>query len=373
MTSKEQLLSVGKNCLGGRYYLVQMKSVQDHKILREYVKQILREDDYGGMMMAAGDMNPYGVHIASNNDLYKTFIKPFVDVVDVAAGKTKELSQKTQTLGKIAFETIGSTIFPWLSSDYAEIFQEEKAQIDKIKSQYSEVYQATWDAFQTNDVAWTAFFCYPGAVFASSLARKTPLVTLKMLSVFSGGTMDNFLSRAQQKFSTNGKKSNNNNDYGGDKLPSPTWESVLHEDDATKRKTKKKTTLADVLTNEKVIKKALSSPTAQRIQKETREVVRGTLKSVFEHAQAVMSSKSFEELQKKIGKPLKGLEKLKGMQPEARQAAEAQVLSTLKKSMTSFYVKNLEAQVKQALDAGIPQNSGFVKDYVNVIQKIKSL
>lgn len=352
-----------------------MKSVQDHKVLREYVRQILREDDYGGMMMAAGDMNPYGVHIASNDALYKTFIKPFVDVVDVAAGKTKELSQKAQTLGKIAFETIGSTIFPWLSSDYAEIFQEEKSQIDKIKSQYAEVYQATWDAFQTNDVAWTAFFCYPGAVFASSLARKTPLVTLKMLSVFSGGTMDNFLSRAQQKFSTNNKKSNNNNDSidSIDKLPSPTWESVLREDDEKKRQPKKKTTLADVLTNEKVIKKALSSPTAQRIQKETREVVHGTLQSVFEHAQAVMSSKSFEELQKKIGKPLKGLEKLKGMQPEARQAAEAQVLTTLKKSMTAFYVKNLEAQVKQALDAGIPQNSGYVKDYATVIQKIKSL
>lgn len=351
-----------------------MKSVQDHKILREYVSQLLREDDYGGMMMAAGDMNPYGVHIASNDALYKTFIKPFVDVVDVAAGKTKELSQKAQTLGKIAFETIGSTIFPWLSSDYAEIFQEEKSQIDKIKSQYSEVYQATWDAFQTNDVAWTAFFCYPGAVFASSLARKTPLVTLKMLSVFSGGTMDNFLSKAQRKFSTtsSGKGKNNNNDYGGDKLPSPTWESVLREDSEQPKK-KSKITLADVVTNEKVIKKALSSPVAQRLQKETRSVVQGTLRSVLEHAQAVMSSNSFEDLQKKIGKPLKGLEKLKGMQPEARQAAEAQMLSTLKKSMTSFYVKNLEAQVKQALDAGIPKNSGYVTDYATVIQKIKSL
>ena len=353
-----------------------MKSVQDHKVLREYVKQILREDDYGGMMDMGGAMGPYGVHIASNDALYKTFIKPFVDVVDVAAGKTKELSQKAQTLGKIAFETIGSTIFPWLSSDYAEIFQEEKSQIDKIKSQYREVYQATWDAFQTNDVAWTAFFCYPGAVFASALARKTPLVTLKMLSVFSGGTMDGFLSRVQQKFSTESKKSNNNDSSsGGDKLPSPTWESVLREDDEKKQKQKPKKgpTLADVLTNEKVIKKALSSPTAQRIQKETREVVRGTLQSVFEHAQAVMSSKSFEELQKKIGKPLKGLEKLKDMKPEVRQAAEAQVLDTLKKSMTLFYVKNLEAQVKQALDAGIPQDSGFVKEYAAVIQKIKSL
>ena len=109
------------------------------------------------------------------------------------------------------------------------------------------------------------------------------------------------------------------------------------------------------------------------MQQEARDIVKGTLQAVFEQAQAVITANSLEDLQKKLGKPLKGLDKLKGMQPQERAAAEKQLLTTLKKSMKEMYSKNLEMQVKQATDAGIPENSGYVKLYVSAIQKIKSL
>jgi len=368
-----------------------MKTLSEQTILREYVKQVLCEDEgYGGMVGASFDMSPYGAHFASGNAIYTTFIKPFVDVKDVAMGKTKELSQKAQTLGKVAFETVGSTLLPFLYSQHEEIFKKEKEEIDKIKAQYGEVYNATWDAFKDNDVALTAFFCFPGAVLTGLMAKKAPDVAINMLSTISGGTIDSFLDKVKKSYhlgSPSGGKSKSsagggggggsggmggNYDMGfggGSTGGGSVGEALVRELAGDKKKPK----LSDIVTNQKVVKKALSSPEAQRMQQEARDIVKGTLQAVFEQAQAVITANSLEDLQKKLGKPLKGLDKLKGMQPQERAAAEKQLLTTLKKSMKEMYSKNLEMQVKQATDAGIPENSGYVKLYVSAIQKIKSL
>jgi len=367
-----------------------MKTSQSQKILREYVKQILVEDDYGGMMDAAAGMSPYGVHYASSDALYKTFIKPFVDVVQVTAGKTKEISRSIQTVATVAFETIATTLLPFLTDDYKDIFEKEKADLDKIQSEYGEVYAATWDALKDNDAALTAFFCCPGAVLTSVVARTAPKATMKMLSVISGGSLDGFLAKVKNSFDssfgTNSKSSSKKSgfstnanhgssvDHGGYYNMGGTGgmgENRLYEDDDKKKKPKQK--LEDVLTNKKVIAKALASPEAQRMQKAAREMVQKTLQTVYARAEAVSSAKSIEDLQKKIGKPLKGMDKLKKVDQKERQAAEAQVLGNLKKSMKEFYAKSLESQVKDAIKAGIPKDSDYVKDYAKVIQKIREL
>jgi len=384
-----------------------MKTSQSQKILREYVKQILVEDDYGGMMDAAAGMSPYGVHYASSDALYKTFIKPFVDVVQVTAGKTKEISRSIQTVATVAFETIATTLLPFLTDDYKDIFEKEKADLDKIQSEYGEVYAATWDALKDNDAALTAFFCCPGAVLTSVVARTAPKATMKMLSVISGGSLDGFLAKVKNSFDssfgTNSKSSSKKSgfstnanhgssvDHGGYYNMGGTGgmgENRLYEDDARRRrrrdndiswhhhddkKKKPKQKLEDVLTNKKVIAKALASPEAQRMQKAAREMVQKTLQTVYARAEAVSSAKSIEDLQKKIGKPLKGMDKLKKVDQKERQAAEAQVLGNLKKSMKEFYAKSLESQVKDAIKAGIPKDSDYVKDYAKVIQKIREL
>ena len=41
--------------------------------------------------------------------------------------------------------------------------------------------------------------------------------------------------------------------------------------------------------------------------------------------------------------------------------------------MKEFYVKQLEGQVKAAVEAGVPQSHPYVTDYQKVIQRIKSL
>lgn len=344
--------------------------MKSNKLLREYVHALLTEDEGYGSMVDAGMMSPYGVHFASSDALYKTFIKPFVDVVDVTAGKTKEMSARTQNLARVAFEAIATSIMPFFSSDYDEIFQREKEKIDKIRSDYADVYGATWDAFKRNDVTMTAFLCYPAAVLTSVVARKSPKATMNVLSVLSGGTLDSFFSKVKASLGGFGKagKGERYSSSGGDSVP--TWESVIREDDDKK---KKKPSLADIVTNKKLVKKAISSPAAQRLQKEARDAVHDTLRTVYDRASTISTVKTLDELQKKIGKPIKGVDKLKNVPPGERAPLEQQLLTNLKTSLKEFYVKSLEAQVQQAISGGIPNDSGFVSDYETTIKKIKSL
>lgn len=372
-----------------------MMKLKEHKrtILREYVRSyLLKEDDGGFGFGMMGDMiGPYGVHYASGGQLYNTFIKPFVDVVAVTTGKAKEMGARTLTAAKVAFEAIATTVIPWLTSDYEEIFQKEKQAIDKIRDEYKEVYAATWDAFRNKDVALIAFFCYPGIVMTSTFARNSPLTALRVMNVMSGGTMDDTIMKVKTTFASpfyhghHGSHSKTTTNYmtfnspGGDKMG---WmgESIVKEDDGDEEKKKttkgeksKKERFADVVTDKRLVKKALSSPFAQRVQADARRIVENTLRDVTEKASNVMAATSLEDLQKRVGKPLKGMDKLHNVDKESRQEAEKRVLENVKKSMREFYVKNLEAQVKDAVSAGIPQDSGFVKTYAATINKIRSM
>jgi hypothetical protein len=317
------------------------------KILKEYIQEVISEDvgtDWGG---------PYGPMLANNDQMYKTFIKPFADVFGVASGKTKQLSQKAQTVGKVAFETIATTLFPFLSSDYKQIFDKEKQAIDKIKSDYNEVYAATWDAFRNKDIAFLAMMYSPATVLGYKLFSKSTETSCNFLSAISGGELDGFLEKAKSKYLAKSRKS----------------EGALLEDDENQSQNK----FAKVLSDKRVISKAIDSPTAQRMSADAQKIVRETLSNAYNHAQKVLNAKSVQDIQSVTGKNIPGLDKLKQIPEQERQAFETQLLTTLKKSMKEFYIKALENNVKDAMNSGIPQDSAFVKDYANVISKIKSL
>lgn len=339
----------------------------EHK-LRSLIKQIIKEDydgfDSGGMI------GPYGVHFANSDQLYNAFVKPFVDVVDVAGGKTKELSQKTNSLLKIAFESIATTLLPFLQDSYKEIFANEKEALDSIKSEYNDVYNATWDAFKDNDIVTMAFMYNPGSVLTSTIAKKLPGVTGKLLSVLSGGSLDGFLDKVKEKFGRTGKQQQSRSAGGN----SDSWYDenkrssgpMLTED-------QEKHSVQDVITNKKVVEKALSSTIAQRMQKDAQTAVRKTLTTVYKQAQAIASANNLQDLQNKLGKKVPGGEKLNQIPEQEKQSAETELLATVKKSMKQFYVQSLEAQLKQATDNGITNDNKFVKDYNNIISKIKAL
>lgn len=342
----------------------------ESKLLREYVKTLLNEDDgYGGLYGVAAEMSPFGMHYASQDQMYNTFIKPFVDVVEVTAGKTKEMSERTLTAIRVAFEAAASSLIPALSSDYSEIFEAERQQLEKIKSEYSEVYNASWDALKQHDIVWSAFLGWPAMFLTAKAAEKAPAAVAHVLSVLSGGSLDGFLSKVKGKYHLGSAKSSSGSSHGGGDKIGSYFESVIKEENEDK----KSTTVGDVLSNKKVVSRALGSPYAQRMQSDGQKIVKGTLNKIAEKASAVARATSLQDMQKITGKPIKGMDAIAKADPQQRKAAEANLLTLVKKSAKEMYVKELEAQIKEAVSAGVPRESEFVKMYLTTISKIKSL
>lgn len=372
-----------------------MKDALVERALRECIKEILKEDDYGGLGLGdAVGINAGGAHFASGDAMYNTFIKPFVDVVGVAAGKTKEVSQKAQTLLKVSFETIATSLIPVLRDSYEKIFAHEEDEIEKIRSQYASVYQDTWDAFNEMDILIPAFMYRPDLFITAKFIKKAPKAAAKLLSTLSGGALDKTLGKLLKPdapgkkgdYSTAGGGTGGAGGMGGDSIGWSGMESkflstelIIEDKPSNGKQTNKDVDNGPVaklikLINDDRVKKILAqSEKVQSSSKVGQDLVRGTLKNVFEQAQSVLSAKSIDDVQKAIGKRVKGTEELAKLPQNERAAAEAVLLKGLKKSMKTFYVKQLEAHVKSAVEAGVPQDHPFVADYAGVIQKLKGL
>lgn len=347
---------------------------QTQVLIREYVRQVLREDDYSSILAGDHFGGHYGAHYGSSSDLYNVFIKPFVDVVQTAAGKTKEISQRAQTTAKVAFEALATSLIPALSDSYAEIFAEEERQIQQIRSEYAEVYNSTWDAFRENDVLIAAFLYRPDLFLTATFAKHAPQATAKLLSVLSGGTLDSVLDRfnvASRPLVKPNIQGGGGEMFGGGGGFGYS-ESVIREE-STENQKDKPSTLEKLVVNPKIKSVLQKSPIVRQMTKQGQELVRDTLKNVFEEASAVLSAKTLSDLQKASNAKLKGLDELQSVPEQERQKVEQLLLATTKKSMKTFYIKQLEAQVKSAIEAGTPDNHPYVQDYQRLIAKIKAL
>lgn len=337
------------------------------RLLREYVRMLCEDEGYGDLASFDVGSNPYGVHFGSGDELYNVFVKPFADVVGVAAGKTKEASQKALTLGKVAFEAVATTLVPVLRDSYSEIFAKEKEEVEKIKGEYSDVYQRTWDAFKTNDAVCVAFMYSPTAFLTEKFAEKSPKVAARLLSVLTGGELDGWLKKVAHRFGWDSKGGGGSSTpHHHENVPGTPMEGVLREDEG------QQPSVGAVLSNKKVRAKLEGSDVVRRLEQDGKQVVRATLKKVYEQAAAVAHAKDLNDLQRKTGAKLK-LDKLQQVPQGERQKAEQALLAGVKKAMSAFYVQNLQGQVDAAKKAGVPDAHPYVKDYESVINHIKQL
>ena len=322
-----------------------------------------------------GGLSPYGMHFGSDKDLYNVFVKPFADVVTTAAGKTKEISKSAQNLLRTSFEAIGTTVLPMFKDDYERIFADEKNAIDKIRREYADVYKSNWDAFQKDDALCVAFAYRPDLFLDVAAVKKAPKVAVKMLSVLSGGSLDPIITKLFKKAAQ--KKGKNEEDivkqlaklYADKGEKGKKHESIIREEDGNESSNP----LVTLVTNKDVMNVIANNPRVVAMEKEGKNIVRTTLANAYKQVRSVAQAKNIDDLQKILGKPIEGADQLKQLQPQERQAAEANLVKTLKQSIKEFYAKNLEAQVKSAIDHGVPQNHPYVNDYKSVIQKIKAL
>ena len=361
----------------------------NEKLLREYVRVVLTEDEYGGgygdLMYAGAGMSPFGVSFGSGDDLSKIFIKPFTDVIDTALGKSKEITTKVLNLAHVALVGAITSIIPTLKSDYAAIFEKQHKEIDKIRKEFAPVYQLNWNALRDNDVLGVAFCYDPVALITAKFVSRSPRAACSLVSSLSGGRLDHWRDRVREKYQVTEPKTG----LGADFKSPHTFDSenmgggvgmevrqrsgrMVLEDDKGKGKPKK--TLTDVLTNEKVKRELESSSIVKEMEQRARALVRGTLKEVFAQAQGVLSSHSLEEIQRKTGVKFADAQAALAKVPQAERAkTEQAILSATRQSIKEFYEKNIEGLIKQAQAAGVPDDSDYVADHRRVLAKIKAL
>lgn len=327
------------------------------RLLREYVRHILNEDDGGAiagdLMSGAVDAMPYGMSYGSGSDLYKVFVEPFVDVFRVAKGKTKELSVKAQTLGKTALKYAATSIMPSIADDYERIFADEKKKLEKIKREYKPVYDRVWEAFAHEDLKVLAFFYDPfaaGALLSYFGGKEATRAALDVVNALSGGMLDHLLVRGEKR------RSPVQSGVGGD-----VDEGVIRESDDKKN-------LGSA------VKKALKSDSARKLADMTQGIVQTSLNTVVNRAKMVSNAKTLGDLTKAgFDVPREAMAQVEKVPQEERGGLEAALLQGVKKSAIEFYAKNLEGQLRRALDSGVPRSSQYVKDYEKAVATVKSL
>lgn len=346
----------------------------EEKLLREYVKRVLTEDD--GFVAATDGGSPYGVSWGSGEDLFNTFVGPFVDVFKTAAGKSKEIAQRVKTLVLVSFKVVLSALIPVLAQTYADVFDEEKKKIDKIRGEYKEVYDRTESALKSGDAGMLAFMASPAVVVGALAAKKGPGVAKEVLSGLTGGLSDDLAEKIKEKaiqagrWSLGEKKNGNREKTEESFTLSSTRKIRLTEEDETKSKV----TPEKIFKSKKFINKALENPKVLELQRVATETYRASLKEIYTQAENLLrNAKTVDDLEKFAKKKIPEAEKVRSLQGEERVKAEKMLIDGVRKAMKEFYVKSLTDQVNTVMRDGIPEESQFVQDYRSMIQKIEAL
>lgn len=358
-----------------------MTDLRVERLIREHVRKIIAEDggDFGGFGgyggwgdLSGGMRGGWGYGYGIGKDLGK-FLDPFIDVFKTAVGSTKELSLKAQQLVSTAFVAATTIVVPALSDNYGEIFKQYKSELNKVKQEYKEVYQRTWDAFKNDDFLVSAFFYSPSSLLTSYAATQAPETTIKILSILSGGKLDSLLGKIKDKLSSGvsmPKAPTRKSSVRGRDLFSYAWmEHVIREE------AKEDKRLEKVLANPKLVNAAVSGQYAQRMMQDTRKIVDATLSAAYEHVKNVASAKSIADIEKLLGQrlPAKVTKPINKMKQNERARAEATFIKGLKEPTKAGVVKDLEAKAKATMNAGVPGDSPYIQAIRSTISKIKQL
>lgn len=360
------------------------------RILKEYVKSVLLEDEgYGGSDYAAMGDSPYGISWGGPS-LFKIFVQPFSDVLQTGQAAVEDLSARARTAAKVAFEAVATSILPFYSSDYKEIFEKEAEQIGKIKEKYRDVFERTDAAFAySGDAMLLAFLLDPTALISATVLKKAPAAALevfetlagenehlralfKKLKIVSRGSSGKSKESEAGVWTTKGGGKGGGwggGDYMGGGGAGIGLEGKLHE----KKKANPNEILVTQLSNPKVQAELQKSPVVMSMKKDARALVNSTVNQLMDRYKQVSSAKSVEDLIRIFPQVNRSkLQALQGLPPDQKAPVEAAIMTQLKASAKEFYAKSLQAQIEQSMKQGIPESHPLLQGYKKVISMIKS-
>lgn len=377
------------------------KNSSTNNLLRQYMRLVLAENEGSADMSAAG-LSTGDISAASGGrggggkgspgELWSTFITPFTDVAKTVKGKGEEVIRKAWTPVNVAIHTILTSIIPGLGHSYKGLFEKEDADIQKIRSKYKDVYARTDKALSSNDAAFFAFLSSPVKSMAGFALTKSPDAVLGTLSYLTGGksteiikgelskklpnmsaSIDNFLRKMNQGVSENLSFNGEFlmeyiNEEDEDKKESPGDDKEIEE------------ALKDLLSDESFMKKILISggvkSKLEAMNSDAKKIYISTLEEILEQAKkSLSSSASLEDIKELIGDEnfKKAEDSLKEVPEEEREEALKATLANSRKAIKNLYMSSLKERIESLKEEGIPEDSQYVIDYKDYIEKIEAL
>lgn len=345
---------------------MKLKNKQSETLIKSYIAEVLKASGRQRIIeYIVDDSSGYAGAVGTSSELFNTFIKPFTDVIGTAVGKTKEAMRSGVTLLQVSFETLMTTLVPFLTDSYDEIFAKEKADLQKIRSEYQQYYDSTAKALGSPDASLLAFMAFPGATLTGKFVKDSPKVAKGILSVATGGMSDKILGNEGGGFKSSRKGP-------GDIFDSyiRAYNQLLSEDD----KTKDKDTLSSRIGSKKLIDAIIDrSPTMKSAEKEALQLYRTNLAKRIEPILSILDADSIEELSKVLKKPLTEPD-LSELDPDKKISA----MEMQKKSFESIKNTAVQAAMQQIESHIMPVRQKFgddhpyVQGYTQVLQAIKS-
>lgn len=316
----------------------------DTSLIREYVDALLAEE---------------------GNDLYNTFIQPFVDVGITAGYGLEKLSAQVQTVVKGFLLGLPTLIVPFLEYDYEAFREEEKEKVDSIKKKYEKTLQANLDAITSNDAFGLAFLLAPASVLGAQLAVKAPEAALKVLDVLTGGS--GVFKNIQQALS--GPSGIGFHDPGGH--ASGAWASGggggygdygdgINED--------KEPSIKNAFKDKKVLDAIQKSPVAQQMKRDAVGIIVG-------HIQRFLGLQDYDQMRKmaqgdvgfnQIGQKLAQMNQSGQVPVQNNQIITQAMVPQLKQAYKDFWIKQMQQLAKK-----YPEASTEIVNGIKQVENIK--
>jgi len=312
--------------------------------------------------------------VAAPDALYNTFVKPFTDVIGTAVGRTKELARRGMTLLNVAFEALMTTLIPFLTDSYDEIFAKEKADLSKIRSEYQSYYDETSRVLGSGDAKMLAFLAFPGPALTSKFVTTAPKAAAGILSVATGGLSDEYLGSSAEL-----GRSSSSSEKSSKKSPSYMFNSYARAYGKLLSEAENKTSdssLETKIKSKKFIDTIIDrSPAIKSVEKAALDLHRRTMAERLKPVIDIFAAKNLQDLGKAINSPIKtddlDLEKIDPKSKMTAREAERKFIEASQETSKQAALEALEKYIAPARKA-FGDDHPFVKDYDDAITAIKS-
>lgn len=322
-------------------------------ILKEFIDSVILKELEGG-----------------ENQLYKAFIQPFVDVGKTAAYGLETLSAQVQTVVKGFFLGLFPLFVPFIEYDFKTFQQQEKEKLGAVRKKYEKVLESNLEAIQSNDAFGLAFLLAPGVTLAGQLATKTPAAALRILELLVGGSpllagVRNSLNTVSgMGFHDPGGGNTNygpgGGDYdfhgGGDDMG---YGGIYEEAEPTNPDATRE--IQKLLKNKEFIKQVEESDIAKQMH-------RDAVKILLDHIKKFTSLNDYNKMRRlakgdvgfaAIGQKLKELNQTGQVPPENNPTITAALIPELKKNYKAFWIKQFQQLINHYPEARVELVDGI--------------